>query len=134
MNNTIAYLIAEFTKISQQCNIPSLFHVHIVPLNYFAQSWLELNQPAFNNSNYDNDRNIVCNQIHKYIVHLINNISSYPVSTNMLEMFSEIVINYMDNISMNEVQFNELSNIFNKMNITYQVPDNFIDSFSRVVI
>lgn len=118
MNNHIVDSIETFCNNSQNYDIPRVIRVHIIYLNDLAQQWYKSNHPNLKVGTYDKQENELLDQIQKTIVLLIEKISNHQISNNLVQIFSDIVICYMDAIAHNKDQINELINIFNNMVIS----------------
>jgi hypothetical protein len=110
-------------------DLPNTMRIHISHLKNLALYWLELNHPIPNS-----DVNNLCDQIQKYIVLLIEEISNHKISLQLIYTFSEIVIDYIDIIVDNEAKINDLADIFNKMTLSNGISNTFINDFSQIRI
>lgn len=139
MNNRLVYLINDLSTVSQKYSLPGLIQVHIIHLNHLAQQWSELNQPIYNSNQYDSQKNEICDNIQKYIAYLIGKISNHGVPVDLIQIFSEVVVNYMDANTQNEAKMQSLVNFFGNMTMNpidnpCSIPNNFIKEFSKFKI
>ncbi|XWV25883.1 putative orfan [Tupanvirus soda lake] len=135
MNARVAGMIDTLCKKSQDFSLPGNILSNIIYLNYLSNEWSQLNQTPYNTmSYYDVRRQEVSDNIQRIIVGLIEKIPNYRISTDLVMIFSEMVVNYMDSISNDESKVDELANAFDNMMITYKMPNNFENVFSKMAI
>jgi hypothetical protein len=78
-----------------------------------------------------NQFELLHHKIEKILVSMIQIISNNSIPNDLIQIFSEIIVCYIDHLSFEERQFSELSNMFNQMNIS---PNNLIDQFGSMMI
>jgi hypothetical protein len=130
MNDHIADNITIFCKKSQNYSLPNGMQMNIIHLNYFATEWLRLR------NNLDPQTVEYINEnIQKIIICLVEKISNGKISTELINIFSEIIIEYMDEIQKNDSMcVSELSNMFNKMALSYPNSKKNVSEISKMQI
>ncbi|XWV24646.1 putative ORFan [Tupanvirus deep ocean] len=135
MNSRIVDMIETFCKKSQDYNLPGTIMSSIIYLNYSSNEWSQLNQSPYSTMpHYDTRRQEVSDNIQRIIVALIEKIPNHRICTDLVMIFSEIVVSYMDSVSHDEAKVDELADAFNSMMITYKTPNNFENIFSKMAI
>jgi len=136
MNHRNIILIERFCNQSvNNYSLPGNILANIVYLNTLANEWKKFNEkPYVYSSSYDTNRNNLADEMQKTIINFLEKISNTRISMDLIHLFSEIILDYMDNIEKNKSVLDELANAFNKMAVTYQMPKIFADEISKLSI
>jgi hypothetical protein len=136
MNDRIAHLINDFCAKSANYSIPGIIQANIYSLEYLVNEWYKFaHEPTNYGENYHVYRENLLDNIHKTIVTLIEKISQCRLlSGDLVKIFNNVVVNYIDSVYHDELQINELSDMLGKMSIRINKSSELINLLSKLSV
>lgn len=132
MNTNIIHQIHFFYNECQKYQMSGSVFSLAVYLRDLSNEWLVVKTNKYLHS--EEQLEIISNEIEKIIVQLIEKISNHSLSHDLISIFSEMVVSYMDQIASDEKKFEQLASVFDKMAITYHIPKKFEEELSMMKI
>lgn len=108
--------------MSQNYSLPGRIQVNIIYLNYLAIEWQRMNE-NFSCVDISHKNVSISDDVEKIIEKLILKISNYRISNDLIQIFSEIIISFMEKKQSDEKNVDDLADIFTKMMVGYKVPN-----------
>ncbi len=120
MNDKIAHIIDNFCIKSANYCLPGAIQAQIYCLEYLIKEWYGITrQPMLSDEKYYIYRENLLSNLHKTIINLIEKFSQCRlISGDIIKIFNNVVVNYIESITHDQEQINELSVMFGKISLS----------------